>query len=151
MLCLRIQIIAKCYMISRPPGGLSRTASTGITNTSGGLDFCRQGIFPAGQDESLVIVAHSNSELSSGKTETDSVVSVIGRVVVAVGRTAVPAVVDPRAATQNAVIACSTFTLCHFIPIRAGDGISFVYARRHCPYPEEWLERPHSRSVTGLP
>ena len=75
--------------------------------------------------------------LSSGKTETDSVVSVIGRVVVTVGRTAVPAVVGPRAATLNAVIACSTFTLSHFIPIRADDCISFVYAKRHCPYPEE--------------
>ena len=84
-------------------------------------------------------------------TKTDSVVSVIGRVVVTVGETAVPAVVDPRAATQNAVIAFSTFTLSHFIPIKADDGISFVYARRHCPYPEGLHERPHSTFVIGLP
>lgn len=48
----------------------------------------------------------SSMFLLSGKTEAVPVVAVIGQVVVPVGGTNVPGVVDPTAAAQNTVVAC---------------------------------------------
>ena len=66
--------------------------------------------YKAERDEGLVTHTHSNSVLSSGKTKADGVIAIRRIVVVAVSGTAVPAVVDPRAATQHAVVFTSTFT-----------------------------------------
>ena len=86
-------------------------ASTRITSASGGLSFCRP---LAKQDEGLVIHAHSNSVLSSGKTKANVVVAIRRIVVITVSRPAVPTVVDPRAAAQNTAIIHLTFTRHHF-------------------------------------
>ena len=109
--------------------------STHVTSTSGGLGFCRW--FPGEPDEGLVMSVYSSNTLSSGKTKTVVVVADIRVVPVAVSRTAVPAVVDPRAAAQHTVIACSTFTpeaiqerLLRLVYTETG-GCSCKFRRRH--------------------
>ena len=119
-------------------------ASATFTSAAGGLVFCQPGLTPAGLDESLVSNAHSNGALSSGKTKANVVVRIIGRVVITVGRTAVPAVVDPRTATQNAVIACLTCTHWHFIPTRADVAENYVAATSRYQCLGEWRVRLHS-------
>gem|GEM_PF-2747441 len=110
-------------------------ASAIVTSAAGGLIFCQPVRTPAGLDESLVNHAHSNSVLSSGKTKANVVVRIVGLVVVTVGRTAVPAVVVPRTAAQNTVIAGLTVTLCHFIPICQDADVNFVVANHDCLCP----------------
>ena len=73
---------------------------------AGGLAFCLPETHPVGQDNDLVIHVPSGCVLSWGKAEAQVVVAVAGVVPVTDSGTDVPAVVDPRAATNNTVIAC---------------------------------------------
>ena len=105
------------YLTRRLTAGRSRENPFALLAQPAAIFFSSNVIEP---DQNLVIHAHSNSVPSSGKAKANVVVAIGRIVVIAVSRTAIPAVVDPRAAAQHAVGALLILTRRYFYTTGAG-------------------------------